>query len=129
MKRFSQRLFAKILVIPAAFSFIFSCCQPTLAQAAQPNDDHVRVQVENVLSIDGLTVEEGHHCEHTERTQAITQSSTKTTTIDLSFGLPSFIAVSNQHLSIADHFTALPRITGPPWDGKSIKAFLGVYRS
>lgn len=132
MKALFQRAFAKILIIPAVFSFALACCQPVLAQAAQPVDGRVEARLEQtVKSKSELTLQEGHDCDHPEHHEEnVLQTPTKKITINLAFSsIVSSAASFYQYPTVDSYFVALPRITGPPWDGKSIKAFLGVYRS
>ena len=129
----ATKLFAKILVLPAIFSFALACCQPILVQAAPSNDTHIetRAEQESHFHVDELMVEEGHYCDHeAHHGQSSLQAPTQKVAADFPFSNAESSPVSfYQYSTIDSHFLTQPRITGPPWDGKNIKAFLGVYRS
>lgn len=133
MNTLFQRAFAKILIIPGTFSFAFACCQPMFVQAAQPMDHHVgEVRLEEtVASLSEPAVQEGHDCDHPEHHEEhVLQTPIQKITTDVAFSnIVSSVSSFYQYPIADSYFAALPRITGPPWDGKSIKAFLGVYRS
>lgn len=124
------KLFAKILVFPAVFSFALACCQPIFVQAGEIGDTHTaQTQLEEEAS--HPHGEEGKDCDHEEHHE---QSALQTPTQKLATDLISLSYLSSsisfyQYPNLDSEFLVLPRITGPPWDGKSIKAFLGVYRS
>ncbi len=125
------KLFAKILVFPAIFSFALACCQPMFAQAAEASDGHITQIEETTLHAGEVMIEEGHDCDHNDHHgQSSLQAPTQKLTADFAFSnvVPS-PASFYQYPAVDSYFLAQPRITGPPWDGKSIKAFLGVYRS
>lgn len=130
MKTRLKGFFAKILIIPAIFSFALACCHPLFAEAAEPIDGHVQIQKEISIT-SGPVFQDSHHCNHSARhEQVAVQSSTRNIASDLVLASARVFAISfYQYPTVDSSFIALPRITGPPWDGKSIKAFLGVYRS
>lgn len=124
------KLFAKILVFPAVFSFALACCGPIFVQASKMSDSHTtQPHLEEKAS--HSHVEEGHDCDHEEHHgQGALQAPTQKIAIDLVFLSPLSSPISfYQYSKLDSQSSTLPRITGPPWDGKSIKAFLGVYRS
>ncbi len=127
----ATKLFAKILVLPAIFSFALACCQPMFAQAAEVNDGHIETQIEETASHAGeVTIEEGHDCDHKDHHEQGALKPTQKLTTDFTFSSVISSPVSfYQYPTVDSYFLAQPRITGPPWDGKNIKAFLGVYRS
>lgn len=94
------------------------------------NDSHAaEIQLEEKAS--HPHTEEGRDCDHEEHHgRSALQTPTQKITTDFVFlsSLPSPISFY-QYSNLDSHFLTTPRITGPPWDGKSIKAFLGVYRS
>jgi hypothetical protein len=125
------KLFAKILFLPAIFSFALACCQPIFVQAAESNDAHIETRAEQGSHVDELILEEGHDCDHEDHHgQSSVQAPTQKVATDLAFSNAVSSPVSFYHYSTVDcHFLIQSRITGPPWDGKNIKAFLGIYRS
>lgn len=134
MKKLFQHLFAKILVIPAIFSFALACCHPITAQASEyPSEypeEHPQIQEQVFSHGQQSVIEESHVCAHADRGQTALQASTERYGLEnVCQSIALFPAFSEQSLAVDSQFLALPRITGPPWDGKSIKAFLGVYRS
>lgn len=124
------KLFAKILVFPAVLSFALACCEPIFVQAEEVNDTHA-IQTQLQEEVSHPHVEEGHDCDHEEHHgQSALQAPTQKVATDLIFLSPLSSPISfYQYSNLDSQFLILPRITGPPWDGKSIKAFLGVYRS
>lgn len=130
MKITAKRLFAKLLVIPAVFSFAVACCQPVFAQVSESHEDVAQTQLQEIVTSNTLSVEEGHHCDHGHHEQAAVRAPEQRLITDiLSDGLSLAFVPSYQYSIIEPQVLTIPRITGPPWDGKSIKAFLGVYRS
>lgn len=128
----ATKLFAKILVLPAILSFALACCQPMFVQAAESNNTHIETRVEEAASHPGeLTIKEGHDCNHNaHHGQSSLQAPTQKLAADFAFsGFVPSPASFYQYPTVDSHFLVQPRITGPPWDGKNIKAFLGVYRS
>ena len=127
----ATKLFAKILVLPAIFSFALACCQPIFVQAAEPNDTHIEVQSERESRNGEIIIEVGHDCDHEDHHgQSSLQAPIQKLATDFAFSNVVFSPASFYQYPIVDsHFITRPRITGPPWDGKNIKAFLGVYRS
>jgi hypothetical protein len=127
----ATKLFAKILVFAAIFSFALACCEPIFTQAAEPNDAHIEVQSEHESHHSAVVIEEGHDCDHENHHG---QSSLQAPTQKLTADFTASTAISSpasfyQYPTVDSYFLTHPRITGPPWDGKSIKAFLGVYLS
>lgn len=124
------KLFAKILVFPAVFSYALACCEPILVQAGEIGDTHT---VQTRLEEEGSHPhgEEEKDCDHEEHHgQSALQTPTQKVATDLVSLSPLSSPISfYQYSNLDAQFVAFPRITGPPWDGKSIKAFLGVYRS
>ena len=131
MNILATKLFAKILVLPAIFSFALACCQPIFVQAAEPNGTHIEVQFEQEPHVGELMVEEGHDCDHNDHhEQSSLRAPTQKLAADFAFSnVISSPASFYPYPTVDSHFLTRPRITGPPWDGKNIKAFLGVYRS
>ena len=131
MDGLAQKLIAKILIIPAIFSFALACCHPLFAQAAEPTDGHVQIQEEISVAPAGLIIQESHQCDHAaHHEQIVAQTVNQKIVSDLAFTNSSLSAAAfYQYPTVYSSFITFPRITGPPWDGKSIKAFLGVYRS
>lgn len=133
MYKLAQKLVTKILIIPVIFGFALACCQPLFAEAADSHDE-VTVEAQETIasSSSALTIQEGHHCDHAaHHEQSALQAPTQKTLFDVDSVDVSLSSDSSFQYTTIDSsfFVALPRITGPPWDGKSIKAFLGVYRS
>ncbi len=133
MNILATKLFAKILVLPTIFGFALACCQPIFVQAVESNDTHIETSAEQEphSHVDGLMVEEGHDCDHDDHHgQSSLQAPTQKLAVDFAFSRAVSSSTSlYQYSTIDSHFLTQPRITGPPWDGKNIKAFLGVYRS
>lgn len=126
------KLLAKILVFPAIFSFVLACCHPPVIETVGLNDDHTQFQAarQPIGTLSDTLIKDGSHCDHAEQGQMVVRVPAQKVTMDLSSPrLPSFVSISDQYPIEGNHFVVPPRITGPPWEGKSIKGFLGVYRS
>ncbi len=127
----ATKLFAKILVLPAIFSFALACCQPIFVLATEANDTHIEIRAEQESHAGETASEEGHDCDHEDHHgQNSVQASTQKLAAEFAFSsVVSSPASFYPYPTVDSHFLTRPRITGPPWDGKNIKAFLGVYRS
>lgn len=130
MHGLANKVVAKILVIPAIFGFALACCHPISAQASVHSEEYPQIQEQVFSHGQQPVIEEGHACTHADRGQTALQAPTESLSLASAYQtVIGFSISSDQYLTVDSQFLVLPRITGPPWDGKSIKAFLGVYRS
>ena len=131
METWLQKLIAKLVVIPALFSFVFTCCHPVMVQAAENLNIHQEQTEQSISSAFDLKIQGTHHCDHEKRTQEQTiQAPTQKVSVDFSlFKLHSALNFVQINPTVDLRLAARHPITGPPWIGKSIKGYLGVYRS
>lgn len=132
MGPWTHKFLAKIVIIPAFFGFVSICCNPGGAQAATD----VRITSSNHVQAVGhaheRAIKDAHHCNHKEEVQsrAAIQAPTKKVNVDFVFISPLLSApfFDKKPTTLSD-FSIQNPLLGPPWEGKSIKGFLGVYRS
>ncbi len=130
MLLWTQQLFAKLLIIPAVFVFAVVCCSPVAHSFS------ITSTQQNVSDLSAnshpLSFQDAHHCDHDkkEQIQGAAQKTVRHIHTDLMLPESSLTPESLYQIPSKDPVSiAQARITGPPWDRKNIKGFLGVFRS
>ncbi len=131
MNLWVQKLISKLIIVPAMLSFVFTCCHPMSVQAAEVKGVDQQDHAQLVSHASDLEIHDAHHCDHEKKIQdqSAIQISSQKISFDLSFNTqsPLTFTLTNPRTDLGIAVRA--PITGPPWVGKHIKGFLGVYRS
>lgn len=125
-----QQFLTKLLVTTSVFAFAVVCCSPLNGQTVSAS--HAQSET-NLLSHSGDSYfQDAHPCDHneSEQVQGVVQKTVLSELTNVA-ALASTVnaAYLYQTPSLDSEFLWHPRLTGPPWDEKNIKAFLGVFRS